>query len=255
MVIYEGGRWTMRQIGVAGIECFDGPCNPWSKSVCHNCPIRPMKVYTGNDATRATTAFRYEHGVGMMLSARFRHPRIAPYYAVDNGAYGAWAHDKEWDGEVFLKVLNRLIATGLMPDFVAVPDIVKGGMESLERSLQWIRSNRLPKVKTRYYLVVQPGMPMQRVEAVLDEFGGLFVGGGSPMWQHKTAELWIHLAHENRKPCHLGRVGAWDRIVWASTIGADSIDSTTWQRCERGLDHITDAKAQSQLEVVEKNGN
>jgi hypothetical protein len=215
-----------RKIGISGIECFKGPCDPWVLTKnCHNCPIRPMKVYQGNNTGEKSVKVCQQQGIGILLCAGYRNPDRFAYYAVDNGAFSSWINNRPWDPVKFLKLLDKLETVSRAPDFVIVPDKVAAGNESLDFSLAW--RDKLPNIGTRYYLAVQDGMSSERVDDVLDSFGGLFVGGTMD-WKLQTAEEWVELAHVHRKPCHIGRIGTWGRIVWAAQIDADSIDSTSW---------------------------
>ena len=52
-------------------------------------------------------------------------------YAIDNGAWSAYLREECWDERPWIELLR---AHGAGADFVVVPDIVAGGLESLERS-------------------------------------------------------------------------------------------------------------------------
>lgn len=233
----------MRSIGTAGIQCFSGPCNPWSKVCCQGCAIKPMKVYVG-DGVMKYIPWMAENGFGALFVSQYRNVNNYPYYSLDNGAYSAFANSREWDPARFLRLLGRSMKEIIPPDFVVCPDKVAKGLESLEFSLSWL--DKLPE-GPRYFLAVQDGMERPDVEPSLKRFDGLFVGG-SMDWKMETAEGWVNLAHAHNKPCHIGRIGPWYRILWANRINADSIDSTTWVREDRRY-HIEYAKTQEVLAV------
>jgi len=67
-------------------------------------------------------------------------------------------------------------------------------------------------------------MSKAAVEACLDGFAGVFVGG-TLEWKLDTGAAWVQFAHKQGLPCHVGRVGTAKRVRWAIDIGADSIDS------------------------------
>lgn len=203
-------------------------CNPWSLYICRSCALRPMKIYQGNDLSDTTKKLMKEKGYGMLVSGEYRTVKDAPYFAIDNGAFSAYKNGVPWDKKAFLKLIDRYFDQREIPDFIVVPDIVAGGLESLEFSAQWVHKI-VVHAGTRKYLAVQDGMPVELVKRELNHFGGIFVGG-SLEWKYKTAGQWIKLAHKLGMPCHIGRVGTLDKIVWASRIGADSIDSTSWGR-------------------------
>jgi hypothetical protein len=202
-----------------------------------------MKIYQGNGGGSSTRKFCKDHDVGILLCSRWRNPSGYPYYALDNGAFSAYINKRTWNEEGFLNLLKKCLAQPKLPDFVVVPDKVAKGMESQAFSLAWL--DKLPKADTRYLLAVQDGMTYEAVEQVIDRFGGIFVGGTIP-WKYSTAWEWSSLAHAHGKPCHIGRVGVWSRIMWASAIGADSIDSSSWPH-NNSWHHITYAEEQRAL--------
>ena len=233
----------MRKIGIAGVQCFDGPCRPWTKAGCSSCAIRPMKVYSGNDGKKSNLEYLKMHGYGIMVSRNYRDPRRSEYYAFDNGAFSAWKNNKPWDSESFLRVLEKFLGHEKGPDFVVVPDIVGEGVRSLKWSLEWL--DKIGGGETRYYLAVQDGMTNDMVKPIIKQFGGLFVGG-TLEWKYQTAKDWVALSHSHILPCHIGRCGEWDKVAWASIIGADSIDSMSWAR-NGSYHHIEYAKEQMQF--------
>ena len=107
------------------------------------------------------------------------------------------------------------------PDFLVVPDLVAGGMDSLEFSLSWVKE--LQGVAP-LYLAVQDGMGAYSVAPHIAQFDGVFIGG-TLKWKMRTGEEWVAFAHHYGKPCHIGRVGTAKRALWAMEIAADSIDS------------------------------
>jgi len=77
---------------------------------------------------------------------------------------------------------------------------------------------------------------------------GLFVGGSLP-WKLETGAAWCALGLELTIPVHVGRVGTFDRVLWAREIGAASIDSSLplWsdQKLETFLAAMQTAQAQN----------
>jgi hypothetical protein len=105
------------------------------------------------------------------------------------------------------------------PYLAVVPDVVAGGMESLEFSLRWME--RLPKWP--WYLAVQDGMKPVDVARHLNGFAGIFLGGTDAF--KGTAPAWRGLATENGIRFHYGRAGTPAKIEHAKEVGADSLDS------------------------------
>ena len=146
--------------------------------------------------------------------------------AVDNGAYSCWINKREFDHISFLKLLLELNIKRIVVDFVIVPDIVAGGLDSLAFSLSWV--SRLGDY--RRYLAVQDGMEeIHLPHTITNQFDGVFVGG-SPRWKWQTAKRWVEFAHSRGKKLHIGKCGTWRRLLYAQMIGADSVDSTNFAR-------------------------
>lgn len=147
-------------------------------------------------------------------------PRRLPYI-LDNYAFGSWKAGKPFDEASFTKAVEAARGMTPRPRWIVAPDIVAGGLRSLDLSLAW-----LPLLidVAPVYLVVQDGMTPDDVLAASAGFDGFFVGG-SLEWKLRTAKGWVGFAHALDKPCHVGRVGTPNRVRWAKRIGADSIDS------------------------------
>lgn len=120
------------------------------------------------------------------------------------------------------------------PSFIVVPDMVAAGAASLAFSAYW-RSEIDERIPA--YVAVQNGMTEDEVSAAIDEqrYGGVFVGGDTP-WKLETGAAWVRFAHARGLPCHIGRCGPPDRVLWAGNIGADSIDSSLPLRHKCHLD-------------------
>lgn len=157
---------------------------------------------------------------------------------LDNGAFRAWRAGKPFDVEAFTSALE--IARPIAPDFVVAPDVVAGGVASLEVSRAW-----LPRLEGfRAYLAVQDGMSMDTVNRNVNGFAGLFVGG-TMKWKLDTGYEWVQLAHSLGLPCHVGQVGNARHARWALEIGADSIDSCKPLWCLEYLEDFADAVRQT----------
>lgn len=210
-----------------------------------------MKVYVGQ--TRSTKLIEQLTclGFGEIVQRHEMVPRRKPY-ALDNGAFGDWKNQKAFDARTFQEAIALSQYLGYWhedgaPDFIVVPDLVAGGLESLSFSLQWV-----PWLEDRgvpLYLVLQDGMQERDVEPALSSFQGLFVGGTLP-WKIKTGEAWVRFAHQHHLPCHIGRVGTANRVAWASRIGADSIDSCLPLWSKENLQRFLEALEGRQLEMM-----
>lgn len=169
----------------------------------------------------------------------------------DNGAFSDWHKKRTFNGEKFIKELYKIEAQTRfgkdfdekldfsllekgssssyklpMPDFVVIPDLPSKGNQSLMFSKMWFDYLQQNFPSFEYYLAVQDGMDIDLVEDMLFHGGvqGLFVGG-TKKWKYKTSADWVDLAHEYGVKCHIGGVGTRKSILWAKSIGADSVDS------------------------------
>lgn len=167
-------------------------------------------------------------GVGECVSRGEFPPKRTPWF-FDNGAFVDHLRGTAFNVDAWRDELRCVADHDVLPDFAVVPDVVAGGLTSLAFSLEHLRTVRL--FGLRPYLVAQDGMTEADLVGPLRRFDGLFVGG-STKWKMATAARWCDFAHEQGKPCHVGRVGTGRRVRWAREIGADSIDSSQplWSR-------------------------
>jgi hypothetical protein len=188
-----------------------------------------VKVYTGQTRSRRAIEVCNRFGLGECVNRGELPPRrMGNGWFLDCGAFGDFKAGRAFNGvrwERDLRYVAYRLAFGKLqpPDFIVMPDIVGGGAASLARSvaeLEWVP----PELPVRY-LVVQEGMSLADVAAVLTRFGGLFIGGASMEWKLGTAPGWIALAHDHGLKCHIGRIGTLARLELARRLGADSVDS------------------------------
>ncbi len=161
------------------------------------------------------------HGWRLMLSPEgaLRTEGFANY-ALDNGAYTAHTQKRPWSEPKFIKALERF---GSDADFVVVPDVVLGGLESLDLSLSWLP--RVSAVARVSLIAVQNGMTAAHLSGILSPSVGVFVGGNDE-WKEETAEDWAIAAHAAGAWCHVGRVNTQRRIRICQRAGVDSIDGS-----------------------------
>lgn len=185
-----------------------------------------MIGYGGATTNAGSVAQLAKVGWGMMIAPQ--NPKRSPLrYAVDNGAFYCWTRKKAWDEEKFLKMLDRVGTFERTPDFGVCPDIVAGGLRSLDFSMSWL--DRLPKGYP-WYLAVQDGMTAMDVLPALPKFAGIFIGGTSD-WKMQTVELWTRIARQAGKRIHIGRVNTPPRTFVVSKVcQVDSLDGTNWNR-------------------------
>lgn len=182
-----------------------------------------MRVYVGQTRSAALARELVRAGIGECTVRGELDPRRRPFFH-DNGAWRDFAAGRAFDCTRWVRDMWRMRDRAMRPDFVVVPDLVAGGLASLDVSAFW--RDMVPD-ECPAYLAVQNGMSEGDVSRHLERFSyrGIFVGGDLE-WKLATAPAWVRYAHDRGMACHVGRVGVADRVRWAHAIGADSIDSS-----------------------------
>jgi hypothetical protein len=174
-----------------------------------------MRVYVGQTRSRKLIRSLTYFGFGEMTVREEVPPRRTPW-AFDNGAYKDWKAEVPFKEDKYLRALEQ--AHGA--DFVVAPDIVAGGVKSLEFSELWFpRLTGLP-----LYLAVQDGMVPSDVGPLVGKYKGVFLGG-TLEWKLATLQEWRDVTRVWGKPLHVGRVGTRERTKLCRRVGVDSIDS------------------------------
>lgn len=209
----------------------------------HRCPrVIPYASRTG---TRRNLAALREAGWRLLVSAAgvLRHEGFP--YALDNGAWSDFQAGQEFDGERFRRALHLL---GADADWIALPDIVGGGLRSLDLSVSWLGEVRA--VNDRALLPVQDGMTPETLRPVLSAHRlGIFLGG-STEWKLATIGEWGDLAHELACHYHVARVNTRRRIWLAAMAGAHSIDGTSATKYMETLPMLDQARRQRGLRLT-----
>src|SRR5690242_4564155 len=95
-----------------------------------------VMAYASRTGTRRNLDLLRRLGWGLMVSAAGRH-RTEGFtsWALDNGAWTAFAQKQPWNEQPFLELVEQL---GHGADFIVAPDIVAGGLASLRLSEAWL---------------------------------------------------------------------------------------------------------------------
>ena len=159
-------------------------------------------------------------------------------WALDNSAF-----TKGFRPNLFLAKLRALMPYQKTCRFVVCPDAVGDAKLTLQLWAQW------------YPVLVQYGFPIAFVGQdglepvdIPDLCNCFFIGGSTGYKIGPSGRVAAKRAKEMGKWLHVGRVNTWQRILYASLLGADSCDGT----CIAFGRDINLARLNRWLEVVNK---
>ena len=201
----------------------------------------PMVGYASRTGTRRNLAALREAHWRLLVSAKGELRTEGMRYALDNGAWSAFVQQQPFDEEAFLVALEKL---GEGADWIVLPDIVAGGLASLDFSLKW--KERLRGMPTRMLIAVQNGMQIDDVASLLCPAVGIFIGGTTE-WKEATAHAWGSLARRRHCHLHVGRVNSARRIRICAAAGADSFDGSGVSRYSKSLPRLDRAIRQADM--------
>lgn len=209
-----------------------------------------MIAYASRTGTRRNLAALRDAGWRLMVSARGVLRTEGFPYGLDNGAWTAFQRGEPFDVPAFERAVKLL---GRGADWIVLPDIVLGGLESLDLSLGWLRRLRR-RVALRdaiFLIAVQNGMEeamvRRRIARWLGPNVGIFVGGDTE-WKLATMAVWSKLAHARGAICHVGRVNSAKRIHACEAAGVDSFDGSSASRYSVTLRPLELARQQIDIE-------
>lgn len=167
---------------------------------------------------------------------------------------GRWV-EAPLDEDAFERTLDRHGGTA---DFAVLPDIVAGGMASLDLSRRWI--NRCLASTSLVLIAVQDGMDPEDLRPLVGTSVGIFLGG-STEWKLERMEQWgkfcasidcVHPRSTADVPrrgvwYHVARVNTAKRFALAHGSGADSIDGSSATKFADTLPLLERARAQPDL--------
>ena len=162
-------------------------------------------------------------------------------YALDNGAWHAYQHGTPWNERTFTTALRAL---GADADWTVLPDLVAGGLPSLELSLRWMQ--RVLDASPAALLAVQDGMTAEDVRPFLGQRVGIFVGG-STAWKEQTMGQWGALGRQVGCWVHVGRVNTARRLHRCALAGVTSFDGSSVSRYAATLPLLEHARHQLPL--------
>jgi hypothetical protein len=139
---------------------------------------------------------------------------------LDNGAWTSYQQGTPWRADLFRKLIDKY---GERADFIIAPDIVAGGLKSLQFSLSWIK--RLQAINPRVLIPVQDGMDPHHLSEYLDSEIGIFVGGTTE-FKYSKLGAWGELAKQKKAWMHVGRVNSIRAMKRCAGAHAHSFDGS-----------------------------
>lgn len=200
-----------------------------------------MIAYAAYTTNRRSLAAVREAGWRVLLSPATGLQNYGIPYGLDNGAWSAHVAGEQFRAEPFRVAVGKI---GAGATFVVAPDIVGGGLASLEMTLEWL--DWLLGLVPVVLIAVQDGMSPGDVRHLLGPRVGIFVGG-STEWKEATMAMWAALAHECGAICHVGRVNTKRRIFLCAAAGADSFDGSSASRFAKTVPLLDHARKQPDL--------
>lgn len=209
-----------------------------------------MIAYASRTGTRRNLDALRGAGWGLLVSAAgVWRTEGFDLWAADNGAWADHQAGRDFDVDRFERFLKWATCQPVRPQFIVLPDIVMGGLESLTMSRRWLRKLRRRKAwrDQRFLIAVQNGMEPRHVRRLLNPNVGIFVGGDTD-WKLATMRPWSALAHSRGAICHVGRVNTARRIHACEAAGVDSFDGSSASRFAVTLYPLELARQQTDLE-------
>lgn len=199
--------------------------------------------YASRTGTKRNLASLRRRGWRLLVSATGVHRTEGFPYALENGAFTAYQDNKPFNESRFETLLKTL---GAGADWCAVPDIVGGGLRSLELSRAWLA--RVLSSCQRALICVQDGMTVADVADLIGPTVGIFVGGSpTTTWKLDTMGQWSKLAASRGAWCHVGRVNSAKRIGICQRAGVTSFDGTNATKFSVNHPSLNAAVRQRQL--------
>jgi len=204
-----------------------------------------MIAYASRTGTRRNLDALRKAGWRLMVSARGVLRTEGFRYALDNGAWTAFQRDEPFDVAAFERAVAML---GDGADFIVLPDIVAGGLDSLTMSVRWWRRLRtLPGGgKAPLLVAVQDGMQPHDLRCLVGPHLGIFVGG-STAWKLRTLHRWGEFGRAKGAYVHVGRVNTVKRVNLCGFAGVSSFDGSGPSRFADELARLDNARRQAVL--------
>lgn len=187
-----------------------------------------MFCYASRTGTRRNLDALRRHGWGLLVS-RAGVWRTEGFERVcgDNGAWADFQAGRAFDEDAYDRFLDWLAAQSVTADWLVLPDIVAGGLPSLELSCRFL--NRCLSVAPMVLIAVQDGMEGDHLAPLVGPQVGVFLGG-STEWKIARMAYWGRFCAARGIYYHVARVNSIARMSLAASCGADSIDGSSASR-------------------------
>lgn len=204
-----------------------------------------MICYASRTGTRRNLEALRRAGWGLMVSrAGVWRTEGFEHVAIDNGAWSDYQAGRPFDADAYERFLEWVEAQAGAPDFIVLPDIVAGGMESLGLSLRYL--NRCAAASPLVLIAVQDGIEPADVASYVGAGVGIFLGG-STAWKLARMKAWGEFCAERGLYYHCARINTTRRMNLAIWSGADSVDGSSASRYAVTLPMLDGARRQGDL--------
>lgn len=201
--------------------------------------VRSVIPYASRTGTRRNLDVLRRASWRLLVSAAGEWRPEGFLFGLDNGAWSAYQSGRPWEADRFRACVALL---GRSADWIVVPDIVCGGLESLRFSESWLPE--LEPLGRLLLIPVQNGMDPADVSPLLGLRAGIFVGGDTA-WKEATLPVWGRLAEAVGCHLHVGRVNSARRIRLCALAGAHSFDGTSVTQFAKSIGRLDAARRQS----------
>lgn len=214
-----------------------------------------MMCWASRTGTRRNLNALGQHGWGTLVSRAgvwrvegWVHPATGEMIrfriVADNGAWSDFQAGRAFDEDAFERFLIWLSALQQPPEWLVLPDIVAGGLRSLELSARYL--NRCLSVAPLVLVAVQDGMEHADLSPLVGGSVGIFLGG-STEWKLARMADWGDFCRDHGCHYHVARVNTVRRFRMAHAAGAHSIDGTSATRFAVTLPRLDLAARQPDL--------
>lgn len=187
-----------------------------------------MICYASRTGTRRNINALRKHGWGLLVSrAGVWRTEGFDRICIDNGAWADFQAGRPFDEDEFERFLEWVERQLVVPDWIVLPDIVAGGLDSLALSVRYI--NRCLSLAPLVLIAVQDGMEPDDLATHVGPNVGIFLGG-STEWKLQRMADWGEFCAARGVHYHVARVNSIKRIYQAIAAGADSMDGSSASR-------------------------